>query len=174
MEENSAVQQMALHYLNERSCHRILLYNRDLIERVLALISRQKQKMESCTCRIAFSIYQVEIDRVEWILTEYLLIRLEKIRRYVHIDTSVLSEEEKEYHQAYIELQIQSGTYIEKEEVPSRLCKTMPNYSGVYFLDGAHGLSLEGETLSFSAGDFAIADIQCIPELVDSMSVILV
>lgn len=174
MERDSTIQQLALYYLNERSCHRILSYNRDLVERVLVLLSRQKRELESISCRMAVCIYQVEIDRIEWLLTEYLLIRLEKIRTYIHLDSFLLSDQEKEYHQSYTELLAQSGIYIKKEDIPSRFDRNAPNYSGIYFLEDVSNLSLEGEALSFSAGDFIIADVQCIFDLVDSLQVLLV
>ncbi|KAI5181390.1 hypothetical protein NEOKW01_1584 [Nematocida sp. AWRm80] len=171
------VQCLTMQYLNERGSKRMLPFNSDLVERVLYLIQRQNIQIEQSikeNNKIHEHIYKIEVDRIEWIVTEYLLIRLEKIRNNYYIDDTLLSPEEQEYKDKYIDLQREEQILIEKEDIPGNREETKTEYSGIYVLEDIPEILLGEDLLSLSSGDFIIADTSSMHTLVDSLSVVLI
>ncbi|OAG31851.1 hypothetical protein NEDG_00326 [Nematocida displodere] len=178
MERASLLQSLAMHYLNERSTERMLPYNEDLVERVLFLLSRQKARLEAVrqASKVLEHIYRVEIERVEWLVTEYLLIRLEKLRSNFYLEEYAnLSEAEQTYHQAYTRLNQDANIFISEEDIPDRVKKQpKPAYAGIYVLEDIPDAVIDNEPLSLSADDFLIANVRTISHLIDSMQVLIV
>eukprot|EP00924_Labyrinthula_sp_SR-Ha-C_P016457 snap_masked-scaffold_6-processed-gene-3.34-mRNA-1 protein AED:1.00 eAED:1.00 QI:0/0/0/0/1/1/2/0/225 len=71
---------------NERCCENILEYKTVLVESLKRAVSEQDQLTEDCAGDAADnflkSMYQFEVRRIKFILTEYHRVRLQKIRRY--------------------------------------------------------------------------------------------
>ncbi|OAG30728.1 hypothetical protein NEIG_00240 [Nematocida sp. ERTm5] len=179
MERLSVVEYLSMRYLNEREFQRLLPYDADIVERVKFLLQRQKdrQRKEIQRNRIKEHIYKIEIERIEWLLSEYLLIRLEKIRNNFYIkDESILSPHEKEYYRAYINLNKEVGTYVELEDIPERHRnkEDSPEIHGVYVLDNLQDISIDGEILTLSPGEFLIGNISASEDLVNDLGILLV
>ncbi|KAI5192355.1 hypothetical protein NEMIN01_1969 [Nematocida minor] len=178
MERLSVVEYLTMRYLNEREAKRLLPYDEDLVERVQFLLQRQKtrQQEEENKNRIKEHIYKIEIDRLEWMLTEYLLLRLEKIRNNFYIkNEQLLSEKEKEYYTAYILINKEEKIYTPLKDIPERHKeKNSTEVHGIYVLDTIQDIAIDGEMLSFSPGEFLIGDIAQAEELVNDLSVLLV
>lgn len=174
----SVIEALALHYLNERASESILPYNKDLIERVCSLIKSQKKRSECSKDRIETYIYTMEVERIEWILTEYLQIRLEKLREDFYIPHTLLSEGESKYHNEYCRLYSEEGLLVEYSLLPSRFTtqknNSKRNFSGIFFLEDALSIHIEEELHNFYSGDFLIADSQKLFELVKTFKVLLV
>lgn len=178
MERLSVVEYLAMRYLNERESVRLLPYDEDLVDRVVFLLERQKTRelQERNRNRIKEHIYKIEVDRIEWLLSEYLLIRLEKIRNNFYLtNLSILSPYEKEYHTAYIDLKEEVSQYTQLEDIPERHKRIVPaEIHGIYVLDDLQDILIDGELLTLAPGEFLIGDISLAEELVNELSVVLV
>ncbi|KAI5161715.1 hypothetical protein NEAUS03_1728 [Nematocida ausubeli] len=179
MERLSVVEYLAMRYLNERESKRLLPYDEDLMDRVKFLLHRQKkrQREEAQRNRIKEHIYKIEADRIEWLISEYLLMRLEKIRNDFYIeDLSLLSPYEKTYYQEYINLNKEAGTYTELEQIPARHRhpKDPAEIHGVYILDDVQDVLIGEEILTLQAGEFLIGDIAGSQDLVNDLGVLLI
>ncbi|KAI5191715.1 hypothetical protein NECID01_1596 [Nematocida sp. AWRm77] len=182
MEQVPVVQCLAMHYLNEKGVRRVLPYNEDLVERVVFLLGRQKQRLASVenTNKTLAHVYKIEIERVEWMLTEYLQIRLEKIRENFYLEEeNNLSVQEKEYRKAYLALKAEENVYIPEQDIPDRFKtqerqkRAKTEYAGIYVLEDLPDMKIDTEILTLTAGDFLIADISEIYEIVENLSVII-
>jgi len=179
MEELPVVHYLVMVYLNERGTKEVLPYNNDLVERVLFLLERQKsilKRVESGN-RPVQHIYKMEIERVEWLLSEYLILRLEKIREnMLNLEnTRNLSDNEKTYLKEYVELKKEQEIWISAEDVPERLKHpSKVEYAGFFVFEAIPEVVISGDYFSFSSGDFIITDISSIYNLIEDSSVLIV
>ncbi|KAI5170732.1 GINS complex subunit 4 [Nematocida sp. LUAm3] len=171
-----AIQALATHYLNERSCKDLLFYNKDLINRCLILLEIAKNKEASSVNRVNRSIHRAEIERVQWLLREYLVVRLEKIRGSFYHSLDRLSEQELAYYTSYREIYREEDVLVPQEELPKRFQspEQRTNYSGIFFLADAPGVTIDGEVHTFYRGDFIVADAMELSELLNQQSILLV
>ncbi|KAI5184903.1 hypothetical protein NEHOM01_0454 [Nematocida homosporus] len=154
----SVIAALATAYLNERGTRRLLKYNEDLVERVVVLLERVRES--ATTNRVQAGICRMSAERAEWLLTEWLLLRLEKIRSGAEVES--MSPSEQIYAAKYAEL------------CPGAAEKREREFAGVYVLEDRPGASIGGEVMSVSAGDFLVTETASIQELIDEMAVILV
>lgn len=178
MNKLSVVEYLTMRYLNERETKRLLPYDKDLVDRVQFLLVRQKarEQEERTKNTTKEHIYKIEINRIEWILSEYLLIRLEKIRNNLYIkNSSLLSPQEEEYFNEYIILNRNASIYTPYKEIAERhLNQPKPEIHGIYVLDRIEDVPVDREILSFSPGDFLIGDFSQAEYLINDLSVLIV
>lgn len=178
MDRLSVVEYLTMRYLNEREAKRLLPYDEDLVDRVQFLLQRQKarQQEETNRNRTKEHIYKIEIDRIEWLLSEYLMIRLEKIRNSFYVESeSLLSPQEKEYFTEYVALNKKASVYVPQQDIPERhLEPSGCEIHGMYVLDKIEDMAIDGEVLSFTPGEFLIGDVSQAEDLVNDLSVLLV
>lgn len=89
-------------YLNEKSTPVLLKYKEVVISYFYHKLQLQKKNKIENLNNIIKNIYEIEIDRIEYYLKEYILIRLEKLKKNMFIDTLLLSDEEKVFYEKYI------------------------------------------------------------------------
>ncbi|KAL1530747.1 hypothetical protein AB1Y20_001646 [Prymnesium parvum] len=98
--------------MNEKFAPEILQHKSDLVDTIQQLLETQAERITELSERdfLLRSIYEMERERVEYLLRVYLRTRLQKITKYaIHIGTSVevqsrLSESERSFAQQYLEL----------------------------------------------------------------------
>ncbi|KAH9385595.1 uncharacterized protein NEMAJ01_0491 [Nematocida major] len=178
MERLSVVECLQMRYLNERESKRILPYDEDLMGRAHFLLHRQKtrEREEANRNRTKEHVYRIETERIEWLLTEYLLVRMEKIRSdFYKTDLHLLSEEEREYQQEYIRINTETELRLPEEEIPERHREeNSSEVHGIYVLDDLQDVVIDGEILTLSPGEFLIGDISTAEDLVNDLAVLLV
>lgn len=170
------LQMLVVHYLNERGTNRILRAHPEVVEQVLFLLEVQKEKMRAPDTPVSHRhVYSIEVERTEWILAEYLNLRLKKLRNsYYAVETDLLTGEEREYLRAYLRLHEKSGILLEEEKIPSRLLKKRPEHAGFYILSGETRLEVGTEEIAAEPGDFFIADISGFADLLADAKILLI
>jgi hypothetical protein len=157
-------------YLNEKNTRTLLRYNKEMFDGtayLLALQRKERSKLEKEESfdegrRAVVHMYSVEIERVEWVLKEYLLVRLEKIKNNFYLDDEeLLSPGERAFYKKYVDLNKRYGVYQEGE-------KGLPEieYGGLYVLEDLGRMVIDGELLDLRKGGFYIANIRGVDSFV--------
>ena len=95
------VQNLIECYVNEKSTKAILKYKKEVVDYFYQKLLEQKEKYKifiAGKSNIIKSIYELEIERMEFLLREYLIIRLEKMKEDYYIDLNLLSSQEVVYY----------------------------------------------------------------------------
>ncbi|KAF9764980.1 DNA replication complex GINS protein sld5 [Nosema granulosis] len=158
-------------FINEKSCKSFLPFEYEVVDYFYKRILNQREKLESCTePKIVKSIMELDIDRVEYLLKEYILIRLNKLKTNFFVDSSLLSDGEKDFYFNYLKLfqeedildnEIESKKH--EEEVVGFVCKAK-----------SINIILDGEHIEIFQGDFFVTEIKNIFDLIKSKQVRLV
>lgn len=99
--------------LNEKTSPELLPYQEELVDELIAATAHQSSVIEDARSTVAeafaASLYQMEIDRVNFLVASYLRTRLFKIQKYaVYLLSNAdmyarLSEREKEFARGYVD-----------------------------------------------------------------------
>ena len=108
----SIVEQLTGVYLNEKFAPELLPHQEELIEQVKALVEEQGDMIAELDEQHALprSLYEMEIERINYVLRGYLKCRLRKIERMcLHIESDAdtrarLTEPEETFLRGYVEL----------------------------------------------------------------------
>lgn len=95
------VQNLIECYVDEKSTKAILKYKKEVVDYFYQKLLEQKEKYKifiAGKSNIIKSIYELEIERMEFLLREYLIIRLEKMKEDYYIDLNLLSSQEVVYY----------------------------------------------------------------------------
>lgn len=108
------VQNLRQCWINERCCPELLFYEDVIVNRVKELLEEQQELVlnakDSRREELLATVTQMELDRVQFMLTAYLRTRISKIERYVvHILTDPeirerVSDAEREYASKFLDI----------------------------------------------------------------------
>ena len=120
------VQNLIECYVNEKSSKAILKYKKEVVDYFYQKLLEQKEKYKifiAGKSNIIKSIYELEIERMEFLLREYLIIRLEKMKEDYYIDLNLLSSQEVVYYTRLQKIAPFKNKKNDKIEVIGFLCK---------------------------------------------------
>lgn len=164
-------------YLNEKNTRMLLPYGRELVHGICYLLEKQRLKLCSLKDaphgRVIEHAYKMEIDRVEWVLKEYLLRRLEKIRGNFYLqdqELSLLSGGERRFYAKYLELNRAHGVYMEG---PPSAGPAPAEYGGFYVLEDLGNHVMENEVVGMAKGDFYIGNLREVSGLLQSARILI-
>uniref|UniRef100_A0A7S4F9L8 DNA replication complex GINS protein SLD5 n=1 Tax=Chrysotila carterae TaxID=13221 RepID=A0A7S4F9L8_CHRCT len=100
-------------WLNEKFAPELLQHKEELVESALGAVQEQAAiiaELEGEKASLKRALYEMELERIQFVIREYLRIRLFKIQKYaLHISKdedlqSRLTEPERNLHSGYVEL----------------------------------------------------------------------
>jgi GINS complex subunit 4 len=117
-EQESVVKELRQHWINEKCSPDILFYQDGLVQEVrkqLAsqqdLLDKNKENKDTAGDDFVANLYQMEIDRIQYILSDYFRTRLRKIEKFAlhvlmhhEIADKRLSPQEKQFAESYLDL----------------------------------------------------------------------
>lgn len=108
------VEQLRQTWINERCCPELLFYEDEIVDRIKELIDEQQELIfearENNQDELLTRLSQMELDRVQYMLTAYLRTRIQKIEKHViYILTnqdmvSRLSDNERDFASKYLDI----------------------------------------------------------------------
>jgi GINS complex subunit 4 len=174
-------------FTNETMSPTILQFETDSVRRLLDALSSQEIVIENEMDHFVRVLYQMEYDRVKFLLSSYLRARLLKIERYAkHIVSNDhllerLSEKERRFHENYLKLEddtLRSGNFLKNLEdqvldegdknynTPNNdqfvFCRVLQDIGRVQFDEDD-----EGNAVNLNRGDTYILSYDSIKSLVD-------
>lgn len=154
-------------YQNEKNTEEILPYSSEIVDFYEKAIPSLTSHMNSLTNTIVKSIIEQELERVKYFLKEYLMIRAKKIFLRMKIKTEFLSEKENLFHQKMVDLYKNEGIFVDEKSVSSEVVGFISNISNKNIL-------LDNKEVELKEGDFYIANIQDVLELLYNNEINLV
>lgn len=147
-------------FLNEKSTTALLKYKEDVISKFHHRLQLQKTfKFKIQDSIIIKNIYELEIDRIEYYLREYIMTRIEKLKRNLFIDVSLLSNNEKIFYEKYLNKLKEKGFVCENScednVVVGFICKK-----------DLGNVILDEEDVEMYSGDFFVGPLSDVYSLV--------
>lgn len=155
-------------YQNEKCTKTLLPYASALVDHFLSLVHRQTEFINSLEMSLIRNIYELEVERVKYFVKEYIQTRLRKINSNLYVDHSLLSEGELVFYKKYIGLLKEEDIYIE-EQRKEKGCE----FVGFYCLGGINGVKIDGNVLEVFEGDFLVAPLDDVLELLKNNEIVL-
>ncbi|KAG5859266.1 GINS Sld5 subunit domain-containing protein [Encephalitozoon hellem] len=159
---------LILAYRNEKAAKRLLPYASRPVEYFLDAISRRIEEVKSLGKTIARNIYELELERVKFFIKEYIQVRLKKLSTNLYLDKSLLSEREVSFYDKYIDLLKGRDIYIAEQKFPKR-----NEFVGFYCCSDINGVMIDGELLEMFKGDFFVAPLDDVMDLLRRNEIIL-
>ncbi|KAJ3653305.1 hypothetical protein Zmor_012564 [Zophobas morio] len=126
------IQKMEEIWINEKFAPELLPHEQEIVDLVLSQISAMEDNVETLpSADFKKGFYQLEIDRIRFVVTSYLRQRLEKIETYV---LHVLKEDE-EREEAYLSEAEQQFALKYKEALEEHFDNATMFYPGLPFED---------------------------------------
>ncbi|ELQ76138.1 putative alpha-helical protein, potentially involved in replication/repair, partial [Trachipleistophora hominis] len=115
------------------------------------------------------SLYEQELERVKYILTDYLRVRLIKLQNNFYVNTEYLSEYEKVFYQKLVEKFKEYDIFTEQnEEYVDFECV------GFIALVDIGKVIIDGNSVDVLAGDFFVAQLADVKHLLLDRKIMLV
>lgn len=159
---------LILAYQNEKSTRRLLPYASRPVDHFLAIVSKRTESIGKLDRSVVKNIYELEAERVKFLLKEYIQTRLRKISADLYVDKTLLSGRESIFYESYLGLLKERDVYVEKQ----RLNKTN-EFVGFYCLVDVYGVMIDGEPLEMLKGDFFVAPLDDVADLVKKNEIVL-
>jgi GINS complex subunit 4 len=129
-EQKNGMQILVKVLVNERRAPELLQYDQELVDSVKRKIKEQQDLVDQLSAnessKIAADLMQLEIDRIQYVLTSYLRTRLLKIQRFVmHVLTNEavlerLSPAEFAFASKYVDVVAENFTLGFLQNIPER------------------------------------------------------
>ncbi|KAI5147976.1 GINS complex subunit 4 [Enteropsectra breve] len=139
-------------YLNEKACKMLLPYN-CIADEFLGYL--QNEDASSMGSDIIRSLKELERERIQFFVKEYILVRIEKINANLYLETSLLNASERIYYskiksalENYIDIPVGPSKDGRDEYIAFRCIKKMEN------------VKIDGEVINIAEGSFVIANIK--------------
>lgn len=155
--------------MNEKACRSLLPYESEVVEFFYNKIEQHRVNVTS-DIKIVKSIIELDIERVEYLLKEYILCRLHKLENNFFIDTSLLSSGEREFYEKYKKL-FQEEDILDNE---IEIKKHEDEVVGFICKDQALNIILDGEHIEIFQGDFFVTEMKNVFDLIKSKSIRLI
>eukprot|EP00939_MAST-03C_sp_MAST-3C-sp1_P000100 g100.t1 len=156
--------------VNEKIAPEVLPFERDVVDSLKNRIERQQTMIDDADDQSEAVIYQMDLDRIKYMLTDYLRVRLKKIQKYVfHITSSRefsarLSEAEFAFAKKYLDI---VGDHFQKsalQHIPERYQNLKESESSIPIPDlntfvfceieeDIGAVDIDDSTPTFSRGD---------------------
>ena len=149
---------------NEKATRRLLPHVPYADELLAVLRTAQPPENEPQVIR---SLRELEVERIRYLIREYVMLRLEKMTRDLFTDQDLLSPRERVFFARYANLLQKQGTGYENKG-------NGVEYAGFYCVRGLESIRLDGEVMGFKEGDFFSADFDDVKEYLREGSVVLV
>lgn len=153
-------------YVNEKSTKSFLNYKKEVVdffyEKLLKQIENVKN-MSSNELNIVKCTYELEIERIEYLLKEYLTLRINKLKLHSTIDNELLSASEKDYYDILKEQMIYKNKRDESFDIVGFICKK-----------DIGSVLLDEETVEMYKDDFYVGPFSDVRDLLDKDEIYLV
>lgn len=150
-------------YMNEKNTKIFLRYRKEVIDFFYKKLVIQKNNLNKLTDnKIINSLYELEIERIEYMIREYLMVRIDKLKHDMNINLELLSESELIL---YKKLQNKMKYKISRDneiDVVGFICKKDLGF-----------VMLDGESVEMFRDDFYLGPILDIMEMVNKGEVFL-
>ncbi|WUR02448.1 DNA replication complex GINS protein (SLD5) [Vairimorpha necatrix] len=152
-------------YMNEKNTNAFLKYNQEVVAYFYTKIIDQKNiiKKNPQKSNILKSIYELEIERLEYLIKSYLTIRINKMKRNLFIDENCLSEDEKKFYKILKDQINYKNECNESVDVVGFICKK-----------DIGNVLLDGESVEMNKGDFYIGPLCDVMDLLNQDEIYLV
>ncbi|AFN83421.1 hypothetical protein EROM_071700 [Encephalitozoon romaleae SJ-2008] len=159
---------LILAYQNEKSAKRLLPYASCPMKHFLDVVSRRAGDMKALGKTIVRNVYELELERVKFFIKEYIRVRLKKLSTNLYVDRSFLSERETIFYEKYIGLLKERDIYVPEQ----KFCKKN-EFIGFYCCVDVDGIMIDGELLEVFKGDFFVAPLSDVMDLLKRNEIIL-
>ncbi|KAM0679823.1 hypothetical protein GINT2_001995 [Glugoides intestinalis] len=134
-------------YSNEKATSILLDYNSivDEFNRTVSMC-----KLESNVADILSTIKEIERERIKYFIKEYILIRLDKIRKNLFADLNCMSHAERTFAQEYQEMMRKAEIYA---DFPSKDIEVV----GFIAQKNLESVKIDNQAVEIFAGDFFVA-----------------
>lgn len=168
MTSGVALNDLISSYQNEKCTESLLPYNQTCVDHFLNLIAEQVKLIDLLETSVVKNIYELEVERVKYFIKEYIQTRLKKLHSNLYLDRSLLSKGELQLYKNYIEVLKERDIYV--EEVPGQKGN---EFVGFYCLVDINSIKIDGDVLEMFKGDFFIAPLYDVIELLKRNEIIL-
>jgi DNA replication initiation complex subunit (GINS family) len=150
-------------FTNEKSCKSLLPFENQIVNYFYNKLEEHRENLSQMKeDNIIKSIVELDIDRVEYMIKEYLLCRLNKLKKNFFIDMTLLSEGEKVFYSKYKKI-------FEEEDILDKDITSIPHENevvGFICKDKSINIILDGEHLDIFQGDFFVTNIKNVFHLI--------
>lgn len=154
-------------YQNEK-CTETLLPYASTVDYFVSLIPRHVQFIDTLENPVIRNIHELEVERVKYFIKEYIQTRLRKLNFDLYIDRSLLSKRELVFYEKYINLVKKRDIYVEERGMPKK-----NEFVGFYCLVDINSIKIDGSVLEMFKGDFFVAPLDDVAELLRNNEIIL-
>ncbi|ADM11934.1 uncharacterized protein Eint_071750 [Encephalitozoon intestinalis ATCC 50506] len=159
---------LILAYQNEKSAKRLLPYASQVMNYFLDAVSRRTEGMKSLDKSILKNIYELELERIKFFAKEYVKVRLKKLVTNLYEDRSFLSPREAVFYEKYISLLKKRDIYVTEKKFYQT-----HEFVGFYCCADIHGIVIDGEMVEMFKGDFFVAPLDDVMDLLKKNEIIL-
>lgn len=166
----SYIDQFVNDYRNEKNTRRLLSFSEKTIDVLRNLIKSQEEYILTLDeHRLLKSLYEQELERIKYLLTDYLKTRLIKLQKNFYIETHLMSEHEKTF---YTKL----NDKLKEYDIIVTRDHDNDDYECVGFiaLTDIGNVIIDNNQINIQAGDFFVAQFKDIESLLLASKVILV
>lgn len=158
------VDELILAYINERNTATLLPYNNEVIRNMQRILSNQKTIITQQPPKVRI-LYEAEYERVSFFATQYLKLRLNKLKDG-HYKLNQLSEMETRFNERFIELTRKYDFFHEQED------KRVEYVCFMVVIDGK-SIIIEDNRVDMKYGDIFITEYSDIQEMLVNNEIIL-
>ncbi|ORD98261.1 hypothetical protein A0H76_24 [Hepatospora eriocheir] len=157
---NSSIDYLIDAYVNEKNCSRLLPY-KSSVDTFWFYLEDRLYEME--TDSVIKSLLEMEYNRINYFLKEYLLVRIDKIRHLAYIDRNNLSSNETIFYESYYDLIDKMSINYNQNEGESE-----NEFVGFICLTNIDNIKIDDNVFNLRAGEFYITSLsQIYKELID-------
>lgn len=166
----SHIDQFINDYRNEKNTRKLLPYREETVSHLRELIKSQEEYVGSLReHKLLKALYEQELERIKYVLTDYLKIRLMKLQKDFYVDSEYLSEYERVFYQKLVEKFKEYDVFVEqKEEYNDYECV------GFIALVDIGNIVIDGNRVDVLAGDFFVAQLADVKHLLLDRKIMLV
>lgn len=158
------IEKLITAYSNEKATSILLDYNEIVDEFNIAVSACN---FESNAADILSTIKEIERERIKYFVKEYILTRLDKIRKNLFADTNCMSQAERSFAQEYREM-------MRKAEIYTEFTSREVEVVGFIAQKNLEAVKIDNQAVEIFAGDFFVAFYDDIESYVKNGYVLLV
>ncbi|KAK6090980.1 hypothetical protein P3W45_000225 [Vairimorpha bombi] len=150
-------------FMNEKNTNVFLRYRKDVIDYFYKKLVDQKINLDKfSTNKVITSLYELEIERVEYMIKEYLMTRVEKMKHDMNINTDLLSDNEKIFYRKLQNKMTYKICRDNEVDVVGFICKKDLGF-----------VMLDGESVEMYQDDFFVGPMKDVYDLVNKGEIFL-
>lgn len=159
------VSQLISIYSNEKSTNTLLSY-KPIVDEFIMYLEEVEENSLKYNNVIINELVEIELNRIKFYIKQYLLIRLEKIRKNIFVRNSNLSTKELAFKKKYMKM-------IDERNITSDVKEEEIEFVGVYNPKTIHNIALDEINKDLTAGELILIDLNVIYDRIETKEVLL-